>query len=84
MEETTKKRRGRPPKKVENRGGRREGAGRKPFKENPKCENATFRVSAKTLDQIRKLRELTKEDEINFNEMFVRWVDEYAQDYGIE
>lgn len=85
---TTKKRgRGRPHKKVEHRGGKREGAGRKKgFKlvENPRNKGVTFMVSEKMLGQIRQLRELTKEDEINFNGMFVKWVEEYAQNYGIE
>lgn len=89
MAEETKKKRGRPrkaeaKKKSENWGGRREGAGRPKTKENPKTENVTFRVSEKTLAQIRQLRELTKDDEMNFNEMFTQWVDEYASDYGIE
>ena len=89
MAEETKKKRGRPrkaetKKKSENWGGRREGAGRHKTKENPKTENVTFRVSEKTLAQIRQLRELTKDDEMNFNEMFTQWVDEYASDYGIE
>ena len=41
-------------------------------------------VSEKMLGQIRQLRELTKQDEINFNGMFVKWVEEYAKSYGIE
>lgn len=71
-------------------GGRREGAGRKkgvkvgPIKDNPKSAGVTFRVSEKTLRQIRELRELTKEDEINFNGMFCLWVEALAKDYGIE
>ena len=67
-------------------GGRREGAGRKPgaqMKENPRNENVTFRVSAKTLGQIRQLRDLTREDEMDFNAMFIAWVDEMASDYGL-
>ena len=87
---TTKKRgRGRPPKKATH-GGKRPGAGRKKgvavgqYKENPRNKGVTFMVSEKMLGQIRQLRELTKEDEINFNGMFVKWVDEYAQSYGIE
>ena len=66
-------------------GGRREGAGRKPGQilENPRNENVTFRVSGKTLGQIRQLRELTKDDEMDFNEMFIAWVEEMAGDYGL-
>lgn len=68
-------------------GGRRDGAGRKPgtrMVENPKNENVTFRVSERTLGQIRQLRELTKEDEMNFNAMFSLWVEDMAKDYGID
>lgn len=86
-EETKKRGRGRPPKKVEHRGGKREGAGRKKgFKlvENPRNKGVTFMVSEKMLNQIRQLREITKEEEPNFNAMFVNWVEKTAQDYGIE
>lgn len=72
------------PKKKDPRGGRREGAGRKPWVAEPKNENVTFRVSAKTLAQIRALREATREDETTFNEMFVQWVDGVASDYGLD
>lgn len=74
------------PKKKDPRGGRREGSGRKPWpeSENPRNENATFRVSAKTLGQIRALRDATREDETTFNELFVQWVDEMAKDYGLD
>jgi hypothetical protein len=74
------------PKKKDPRGGRREGAGRKPWSpdENPRNENVTFRVSARTLAQIRSLRDATREDEITFNELFIQWVDEMANDYGLE
>lgn len=68
-------------------GGKREGAGRKrgvQIKENPRNKGVTFMVSDKMLNQIRQLRELTKEDELNFNSMFVKWVEQYAKDYGIE
>lgn len=78
---------GRPKKKKEMRGGRREGAGRKPgfsTMENPRNENITFRVSKKTLAQIRALREATRDDETTFNEMFTQWVDETARDYGLD
>ena len=72
------------PKKKDPRGGRREGAGRKPWVEEPRNQNATFRVSAKTLEQIRQLRELTKDDETTFNQLFCQWVDDMAKDYGLE
>lgn len=72
------------PRKKDPRGGYREGAGRKPWVEDPKNKNATFCVNTKTLGQIRALREATKEDEVTFNEMFTQWVDEMAKDYGIE
>jgi ribosomal protein L19E len=68
------------------RGGKREGAGRKKgvqIMENPKSENATFRVSKRTLEQIRQLRELTRHDDVPFNDMFVRWVDALASEYGL-
>ena len=71
-------------KRQENRGGRREGAGRKPWVEEPRNRNVTFCVSERTLGQIRQLREVTREDETNFNAMFSRWVDEMARDYGLE
>ena len=72
------------PKKKDPRGGRREGAGRKPWVDDPKVENITFRVSKKTLGQIRALREATRDDETTFNEMFTEWVDEMARDYGLD
>ena len=68
------------PKKKDPRGGHREGAGRKPWVDDPKVENATFRVSKKTL----ALREATRDDETTFNEMFTQWVDEMARDYGLD
>ena len=67
-------------------GGRRDGAGRKPgtrMVENPKTENVTFRGSERTLGQIRQLRELTREDEMDFNAMFIAWVEDLASDYGL-
>lgn len=66
-------------------GGRREGSGRKPGQtlENPRNKNLTFRVSAKTLGQVRQLRELTRDDEMDFNRMFIAWVDEMAENYGL-
>ena len=72
------------PKKKDPRGGAREGAGRKPWVENPRNENVPFRVSAVTLGQIRALREATREDEQTFNDLFVQWVDEMAKDYGLD
>lgn len=63
-------------------GGRREGSGRKP-KEDPRNQNLTFRVSAKTLGQVRQLRELTRDDEMDFNRMFISWVEEMAENYGL-
>lgn len=89
-ETTTKKRgRGRPPKKVEHRGGRREGAGRKggysvAYPDEQLTAQVTIRVRAITHERIKKLRELTKEDTMPFNRMFESWVEEYAQNYGIE
>ena len=59
-------------------GGRREGSGRK-SKEDPRNKNLTFRVSAKTLGQVRQLRELTRHDEMDFNRMFISWVEEMAE-----
>lgn len=72
------------PKKKDPRGGAREGAGRKPWVEDPRNINVTFRVNTKTLGQIRALREATRDDETTFNEMFTRWVDEMARDYGLD
>lgn len=89
-ETTTKKRgRGRPPKKVEHRGGKREGAGRKggysvAYPDEQLTAQATFRVRAITHERIKKLREATKQEEMPFNRMFEAWVEERAQDYGIE
>lgn len=89
-ETTTKKRgRGRPPKKVEHRGGRREGAGRKggysvAYPDEQLTAQVTIRVRAITHERIKKLRELTKGDTMPFNRMFESWVEEYAQTYGIE
>lgn len=91
-ETTTKKRgRGRPPKKKpkehEGWGGKRPGAGRKKgFKlvENPKNTMLTFRVSEATAMRIKQLRELTKQEDMPFVDTFEKWVEEYAQNYGIE
>lgn len=85
MAEEKKRGRGRPPKKVENRGGKREGAGRKPkYDGDAMSAHITFRVKEATYHRVRQLRELTKDDEMPFNRMFEKWVEEYAQDYGIE
>lgn len=68
-------------------GGRREGAGRKKgFKlvENPKNTMLPFRVSEATARRIKQLRELTKQDDMPFVDTFEKWVEEYAQSYGIE
>ena len=65
-------------------GGRRDGAGRKPYVDEPRNLCTTFCVSERTMGQIRQLRELTKDDEVNFNGMFVLWVEDLAKDYGIE
>jgi hypothetical protein len=82
-----KKRVGRPPKKVDHRGGRREGAGRPKgtgTKENPRNRMIPFRVSEVTLNRMKQLRELTKDDTMPFVDMLEAWVKEMAQDYGIE
>ena len=72
------------PKKKDPRGGRREGAGRKPWVDDPKNKMVSFSVNSKTLAQIRALREATRGDEVTFNEMFTQWVDEMARDYGLD
>ena len=67
-------------------GGRREGAGRPKGTgtvENPRVANVTFRVSGRTLAQIRQLREMMRDDERNFTDVFVAWVQSLADDYGI-
>lgn len=71
-------------KKTDGRGGRRPGAGRKPYKENPRDKMIPFRVSAVTLDRMKALREMTKEDTMPFVDMLEAWVKEMAEDYGIE
>ena len=86
-EEKKKRGRGRPPKKVEHRGGKREGAGRPKgtgTKQNPRVKMLPFRVSEITAIRIKQLRELTKDDEKTFVDMLEDWVAGYAQDYGIE
>lgn len=89
MADEKKRGRGRPPKKVEHRGGKREGAGRKggysvAYPDEQLTAQVTIRVRAITHERIKKLRELTKEDTMPFNRMFESWVEEYAQTYGIE
>ena len=72
------------------RGGKRPGAGRKagvkvgPYKENPRTKMIPFRVTEKTLERMKQLRELTKEDTMPFVDMLEAWVKEMARDYGIE
>ena len=72
------------------RGGKREGAGRKPgvkvgpYKENPKNKMLSFRVSEATSRRIKALREMTKGDSMPFVDMLEEWVKDMAKDYGIE
>lgn len=87
MAETIKKKKkiGRPRK--ERRGGAREGAGRKrgvQIKEHPRNKHFSFGVSEITVQRSNKLRELTKQDEMPFVDMLEKWVEELAQEYGIE
>lgn len=70
--------------KVERRGGKRAGAGRKPRGENPRDTMLPFRVTKKTASRIKALREMTKDDTMDFVDMLEDWVRELAQDYGIE
>lgn len=93
MAEEIKRKRGRPKKetpKAPQRGGKREGAGRKkgvavgPYKENPKNTMLPFRVSEVTARRIKQLREMTKEDATPFVDMLEEWVKGLAEDYGIE
>lgn len=44
----------------------------------------TFRVSEITSQRIKKLREATKYDDETFIDMLDRWVEELANQYGIE
>lgn len=88
-EEEKKRGRGRPPKKKENRGGKREGAGRKKgysiaYPDEVLDAQVTIRIRSITHRRIKQLRELTKDDDKPFNRMFEEWVAEYAKDYGIE
>lgn len=67
-------------------GGRRAGAGRKKgtkMVEDPISEHLSFRVRKDTLQRVRALRELTKNDTMPFNRMFEAWVEDMARDYGI-
>ena len=77
-------------KKKDNRGGRREGAGRKKgvkigqIKENPKNTMLTFRVSEVCSRRIKQLRVMTKYDTMPFVDMLEKWVEDMAKDYGID
>ena len=78
-----------PQPKKENRGGRREGAGRKKgtmltYPDEPLSGQVVIRIRQITQDRIRQLRELTKGDAVPFNRMFESWVADLAKDYGIE
>lgn len=90
MAEQAKKRgRGRPPKKVEKRGGKREGAGRKKgqgmtYEGEYLSAQVVMRIRPITHERIKQLREATKDDTMPFNRMFEQWVEEYAKDYGID
>ena len=65
-------------------GGRREGSGRKPWKENPRNTMLPFRVTETTARRIKELREVTKDDSATFVDMLEAWVAETARDYGID
>lgn len=65
-------------------GGRRAGAGRKPLGEDATKVHISFRVRPTTLRRVRALREATKQDDMPFNRMFEKWVEDLAQKYGIE
>ena len=89
MAEEKKRGRGRPPKKVEHRGGKREGAGRKggysvAYPDEQLSAQVVIRVRTITNQRIRQLREATRQDELPFNRMFEKWVEDYAKEYGIE
>ena len=72
-------------KKKETRGGARPGAGRKPMETEKKLSvHISFRASLATDRRIRALREATKNDDLPFNRMFEKWVEELAEAYGIE
>lgn len=89
MAEEIKKKRGRPRKKKENRGGARVGAGRKggysiAYPDEQLKGQVVIRIRTITQERIKQLRELTKQDTMPFNRMFEEWVEEVARDYGIE
>lgn len=68
----------------DNRGGRRAGAGRKPRGEKSRSTMLPFRVTEDTARRIKALREMTKDDTMDFVDMLEDWVRELAGDYGIE
>jgi len=70
--------------KINGWGGRREGSGRKPWKENPRNTMLPFRVTERTARRIKELRELTKGDTMPFVDMLEAWVADVARDYGID
>lgn len=89
MAEETKRGRGRPRKKKENRGGARAGAGRKggysiAYPNEQLKGQVVIRIRAVTQERIKQLRELTKEDAMPFNRMFEAWVEDMAKTYGLE
>lgn len=75
--------------KTPGRGGARPGAGRKtgvkigPIKANPRNTMLPFRVSERTAWRIKMLRELTKDDDVQFIDLLERWVEEMAEKYGV-
>ncbi len=72
-------------KEKDPRGGAREGAGRKPkWAEGPLNSQVVMRISEATNKRIHALREATKNDDLPFNRMFEKWVEELAEAYGIE
>lgn len=71
-------------KKSSGWGGRREGSGRKPWKENPRNTMLPFRVTERTARRIKELRELTRDDTMPFVDMLEAWVEEMARDYGLD
>lgn len=66
------------------RGGRREGAGRKAEGAEPRTTNVVFGTERSIYELCKKLRELTKGDEKDFNRQFDEWVRKMARDYGLE
>ena len=83
MEESIKKKVGRPRKK-DGRGGKREGAGRKTKGDTARTKHFSFGVSEITVQRSQKLRELTKNDDMPFVDMLESWIEQLAKDYGIE